>query len=539
MKNYFTLISNLADKQIHPSVNEATNQKVIIKKNETNCPSSYGIKKAVIFLSACFNSFSAYYKSPKLMKQTLESILAATKYVTKGSYEPVSFCISVIQASNIFRLAKTYAKILSSCDKHLGNEIQNAALDYMEKSKDVLMNINTDNLYLYSALCRLKKDLKDEIIASAADNIKQSVTNLSKLDNVSICVLCDIYRETKDKSYLKAAQNNMENVLKLLEPDDTVISIEDEKNNLKNRKYPLCIQDYLGPLLYLSSVSKNEQMDKALFYANKALVVDENPDIFESENLLFIPSLVLLNKGLLDIEISDITRAEALSSFSGYVSDFGIYRHGTGTQISQTIYKDQDLFYSIQSGALKLRLRLNATFFGPKGRFKSTNIEKTEKGIRLHYQRQWGYWLPLEDKSVPPIIGSDINKIDRKMIRLQDFDVEVYIELLKDGADITMTLSKTDEIPCKLDLIFDKFGVFDSDSASINTIGNDYIQLQNGYFSYSSGSDYITAGPAFNGSSIYSETLRGSNPPIDNTFTVYFTDMTPTTRTISIRGGKA
>lgn len=539
MKNYFTLISNLADRHICPSVDMTATQKITIKKNETNCPSSYGIKEAVIFLSACFNSFSAYYKSPKLIEKTLESIIKATKYVSKGSYEPVSFCVSVIHASYVYRLAKTYTKILSNCDKHLGIEIQNAALDYMEKSKDVLLNMNTDRFYVYAAACHLKKDLKDESICKADDDFKHSATDFPKLDDLSIYILCDIYRETKDKSYLKAAQDNMKNALTLLEPDDTVILTEDERDNLKNRKSPISIQDYLGSLLYLSSVSKNDQLDKALFYANKALVIDENPDIFENENLLFVPSLVLLNKGLLDIEISDISRVEALSSFNGYVSDLGIYRHGTGSQISQTLFKDQDLFYSIQSGALKLRLRLNATFFGPKGRFKSTDIEKTEKGFRLHYERQWGYWLPLEDKSIPPIIGNDINKVDRKMIRLQDFDVEVYIDLLKDGADITMTLSKTDEIPYKLDMIFDKCGIFDSDSASINSVGNDYIQLQNGYFTYSFGSDYITAGPAFNGSSIYSETLRGSNPPIDNTFTVYFTDMTPTTHAISIRGGKA
>ena len=538
MKKYFTLISDLADKYIHPSITISSVKRSGFSNRDYELPSVYYAKKSLIMISSCFNSFSAYYKSPLLLNRVLEYLNQAAKYADKGSYEPASFCLSIMNISYVYRLAKTYTKILSPCDRHMGNDIQKAALDYLETAKITAANLKEDTVYKYAALLHCVKDLKDDQLKQYTDEIKDSVQDTGLLSNQQIHTLCDIYRENKDKKYLKAAQNNMISVLKLIEPDDSVVNLADELDNLKKRNAPLYLQDYLGSLIYLTSVLKNEDFDKALSYTLKALAIDENPDTDDNDSLLLIPALVLLNRGFLDIEVFEITRTEALSVFNGFIDGDKTYRHGTGTHVSQTVYKEQDTFYSMQCGALKLRLRFNATFFGPKGRFKSEVIEKTEKTLKLHYSRQWGYFLPLEDRSIPPIIGSDVNKNDRKMTNLQNIDIDVSINFLDNGADITLTASKIDDLACKLDFIFDKHGFFDSDYASIQAVGNDFIQLQEGSFTYTLGSDYITAGPAFNGSSISSETLRGSNLPIEDTFTVYFTDMTPANHTVQIRGGR-
>lgn len=539
MKKYFSLISDLADKYIHPSITIPSTKKTGFSDRGFSCPSLYYVKKAFIMISACFNSFSTYYKSPVLLNKVQQYLNEATKLADKGSYEPESFCLSIMNVSYIYRMAKIYTKILSSCDRYIGNEIQKAALNYLEISRNVVANLKENTAYKYSAMLHCAKDLKDDQLKQHAEEIKDKIQEPVLLTNLHIHTLSDIYRETKDKKYLKAAQNDMVSVLKLIEPDDTIVNLANEKENLKTRSNPIYLQDYLGSLIYLTSVLKNEDFEKALSYAMKALVIDENPDTDDNDSLLAIPSLVLLNRGLLDIELFEIDRKEALSAFNGFIDENDIYRHGTGSHVSQTIFTKQDTFYSIQCGTLKMRLRFNATFFGPKGRFKSEYIEKTEKGFRLYYTRQWGYFLPLEDRSIPPIIGSDVNKDDRKMTQLQYIDIEAVINLLDNGADITLTVSRIDDLACKLDLIFDKHGLFDSEFASIQAVGNDFIQLQEGYFTYSVGSDYIIAGPAFNGSSISSETLRGSNLPIEDTFTVYFTDMTPVSHTIQIRGGRA
>lgn len=539
MKKYFTLISDLADKYIRPSITITPVRKSGFSDEGYVCPSACSAKKALIMISACFNSFSAYYKSVILLNKVSEYLKQATELADKGSYEPLSFCLSVINVSYVYRMAKTYTKILSPCDRHIGNDIQKEALSYLETSRPVVAKLKEDTVYKYAALFHCAKDLKDDQLKQYVDEMKEIADDADLFSDYYVHTLCDIYRETRDKKYLKAAQSVMASVLKLVEPDDTIVDLKDEKDNLKKRSTTLYLQDYLGSLMYLASVLKNEDFDKALSYALKALAIDENPDTDDNDNLLIIPALVLLNRGLLDIEVFEITRKEALSAFNGFVEKNGVYRHGTGTHVSQSIFKEQDLFYSMQCGALKLRLRFNATFFGPKGRFKSELIERTGKGFRLFYTRQWGYFLPLEDRSIPPIIGSDVNKTDRKMTQLQYIDIEAIVSLLDDGADITLTAKKTDDLACKLDFIFDKHGLFDSEYASIQAVGNDFIQLQEGYFTYSVGSDYITAGPAFNGSSISSETLRGSNLPIEDTFTVYFTDMTPASHTVHIRGGRA
>jgi hypothetical protein len=165
-------------------------------------------------------------------------------------------------------------------------------------------------------------------------------------------------------------------------------------------------------------------------------------------------------------------------------------------------------------------------------------LEKTDTGLRLRYIRDWGYWLPLEDRSVPAIIGQDVNKVDRTMTNLQHIDMQADIKFIDNGADITISIKGTDGLATKLDLIFEKHGLFDCEYASTQAAGNDFIQLQQGSFTYTAGSDRITAGPAFNELSIGSEGLRGSNPPIENSFTVYFTGMTPMVHTVRIRGDR-
>lgn len=539
MKKYFPLISALADKHINPSVEMPLTKSTHKIKNEFVCPSSYGVENAVILLASCFNSYSGYYKSPALLKKALENLTQAIKVIDKGSYEPISFCLSVINASYVYRLVKTYSNMLCACDKQEALNIQKIALDYLAQAKEILLKLKTDNIYLYAAMLHIAKDLKDDGFKQIVENVKQAIESFTGLSDQYIHVLCDIHRETKDKSFLKAAQSNMVSVLKLLEPDDGVICVQEERDNLKTRSKPLYLQHYLNSLIYISFISKDENLEKALFYTCTTLGMNENLTIENDLGVFAIPALFLLNRGLLDMEVTDISRREALSVFNGYIEEYGIYRHGTGSNITQTIFAGQEFFYSMQCGALKTRLRLNVTFFGPRGRFKSENIEQTDKGFRLHFFREWGYFLPLEDRSIPPIIGTDVNKEDREMTNLQYFEIDVDISLKDNGADIIMSFSKTDELACKLDFVFDGQGFFDSDSASIQSIGNDFIQLQKGAFTYSIDSDYITAGPAFNGSSISSESLRGSNPPVEGAFTVYFTDMTPSSHKISIRGAKA
>lgn len=135
MKKYFTLISDLADKYIRPSITITTVRKSGFSDEGYVCPSACSAKKALIMISACFNSFSAYYKSVILLNKVLEYLKQATELADKGSYEPVSFCLSVINVSYVYRMAKTYTKILSPCDRHIGNDIQKAALSYLEASR--------------------------------------------------------------------------------------------------------------------------------------------------------------------------------------------------------------------------------------------------------------------------------------------------------------------------------------------------------------------------------------------------------------------
>jgi hypothetical protein len=215
----------------------------------------------------------------------------------------------------------------------------------------------------------------------------------------------------------------------------------------------------------------------------------------------------------------------------------GIYRKKDPVT-SQTIAADQDLFYTFQCGSLKLRVRLNGCFFGPKGRFKSSCIKKTENGYSLHYERDWGYFLPLKDLSKPPIIDSDVNKVDREMTTMTHYEIDVDVFPKKDGAQIDISVGGVDRCPYKLDLIFDGEGIFESNTVLKKSVGNDFIQLKKGSFTYAKGPDMIRVSSAFEGSSDWNEALRGSLLPIEGSFTVYFTDLSISKHTINIEGGR-
>ncbi len=534
MDEYIDKITDLTNRYVS-SITVFTTEKSDPYNKEYIAPSAISIRKTLIITSVCFNPFSRNYRSASLLKTASEYLNNAISLVNKGMYEPVSFCMSVIHASYVYRLAKKHTKALFTHDTHIGKDLQRAALDYIEGAKQLIQSLKKDTVFKYAALIHCARDMEDNNLKQCVKEMKERVQDEEYFSVQYLQALCDIHNETKDKQYLKKALNVMTSVLKLTEPDNTVIDLKEEKNNLDKRGSTVYLWDYIDSLMYLSLADNNERLCNVLSYVFN--IIDENGCPKSSDNVLLLPVFTLLNKKLFSIILPETTKNKALSSFNGFVGD-NVYRYGTGTYISQTVSKEQDTFYTMQCGDLKVRLRFNATYFGPRGRFRSDVLEETDTGLRLRYIRDWGYWLPLEDRSVPAIIGQDVNKVDRTMTNLQHIDMQADIKFLDNGADITISIKGTDGLATKLDLIFEKHGLFDCEYVSTQAAGNDFIQLQQGNFTYTAGSDRITAGPAFNELSIGSEGLRGSNPPIENSFTVYFTGMTPSVHTVRIRGDR-
>ena len=230
-------------------------------------------------------------------------------------YEPVSFCMSVIHASYVYRLAKKHTKALFTHDTHIGKDLQRAALDYIEGAKPLIQSLKEDTVFKYAALIHCARDMEDNNLKQCVKEMKERVRDEEYFSVQYLQALCDIHNETKDKQYLKKALNVMTSVLKLTEPDNTVIDLKEEKNNLDKRGSTVYLWDYIDSLMYLSLADNNESLCNVLSYVFN--LIDENGCPKSSDNVLLLPVFTLLNKKLFSFILPETTKTRLYPHLTG------------------------------------------------------------------------------------------------------------------------------------------------------------------------------------------------------------------------------
>ncbi len=532
MKNYFALLTDLTDNLLNSSKDSD-----FLTSNFHNfrpiCPSAFFVKRALLNLSSSLNIISDNYKSEDTFDRSIKSLEQAFNHIDKALYDVDSFCLSLIDASNMYQLTLTYDKVLDFVNANKKETLQELLLKYIDVSYKKAKALKPKELFMYGISLHAYKYFPCQEKLSILENLGSILPDCPSIENQVIYLVCDIYKNTKDSPF-----ENEAFLVKAKEKADSLLFTVQPDNSLLDRNGSSCLSKYISSFFYLVALDNDERYKKVLHYILAFLIKDDFLEIFKNPEAFLMPSFILLNRNIYDMQVQKVSQKEAFSDFNGIDQGLGLFKHGNGSNLSSTIITNSPDFYVLQEGDLKLRLRLNATFFGPKGRFESKDMVVDGNQIFLNYNREWGYFLPLEDKSINAIDGIDINKKDRTMTTLQTIDMNVKIELLDQGADITIDISGVDDLACKLDLVFDKQGYFNSDSCSIFTQKDDHIQLQRGAFTYCYGKNTISVSSAFEGRAKSSRDLRGSLAPVEGAFTVYFTDMTPCSHTISIRGGK-
>ncbi|MFA7673945.1 MAG: hypothetical protein WCY62_08875 [Clostridia bacterium] len=515
MKKRFTIITASADRYIS-SRNDILYVPAIAKMAE-----------AVVYVTAYSNTLSVYYKSSDILRKALLFMEDSLKDIPTAFLKGRSFCDSVVYASQIYRMAEEFTE----------KEISKAAYDYLEAAGPLLLKTVADSLHIGCALSHIMNDTHDSSLKVSVTACLMQADLKTDISDSSIRKLLDLYTELDDEQYLNAAVNDLYTVMSFIDPDNTIMVIENEKDNISKGRISRPLSAYFSSFLRASLFCGNKDLASVAGYILRFPSTRESSEANGSGDIRFVPTAILRDSSLLTVEIPDNRNGYIFPDYCVLHEDMGIYRK-KDSMTSQTIAADQDLFYTFQCGSLKLRVRLNGCFFGPKGRFKSDCLTKTEHGYSLHYARDWGYFLPLKDLSKPPIIDSDVNKVDREMTTMTHYEIDVDVLPKKDGAQIDISVGGVDRCPYKLDFIFDGEGIFESGTVLKKSIGNDFIQLKKGSFTYTKGPDMIRVSSAFEGSSDWNEALRGSMLPIEGSFTVYFTDLSISKHTINIEGGR-
>ena len=252
-----------------------------------------------------------------------------------------------------------------------------------------------------------------------------------------------------------------------------------------------------------------------------------------------LPTLFLTDENL-EAKMLGIKTQKPLFEYDEYFINSGIVRKRIG-DTTLTLVKDRPNFAKLQYKDKKMQMRFAGSFFGePHAHFIAQTIEpdKNNTSYRLTYLTHCGYRRPLDSDDTQKI--TDWYKFDhskRGEICVQEFHVVFEFVFKHDGLEITLEADGCDNIPLKLELMFNAGGVYNTPDTEIITREGDYIFLKKGSASYTfkDKKRFIIDG-GFN-SHRYAKNMRGSIPGDNKACSIVMTGFTPIKKTLRIRWG--
>lgn len=322
---------------------------------------------------------------------------------------------------------------------------------------------------------------------------------------------------------------NLYMVMKYFEPDETMNTMNSTRQDFgSDPDYSCYYTNYIEAALATGNTDFAWLADR---------MMSQNLGKFAAGQSAFCgPIIPFLMDPSLETKMLSIQTTKPSFEYEKHFVDSGIMRKRIG-DATLTLVKDRPLFAKLQYGDKKMLVRFAGSFFGPHAQFIGQTLTPTEGGYRLTYHKTWGYKRPLEQ----PQGTSDWRKMDhtkRADVCMQDFDV-AFDFVMKDGRlDITVDAGGCDNIPLKLELIFNAGGVYSTEATELITRPGDYVFLKKGKASYTF-TDHckFTVDGGFN-EHHYGKNMRGAIPGDEKGCSIVMTGYTPTTKTVKISWGK-
>ncbi len=504
------------------------------------------IGTAVNLMVFYYNELSEHHRDEQLLKAAHIAIdYGLSKQHKDGTIDLVEtnfHCAATIGFS-MQRVIPGY-RVIKKYNQHTPEEddFQAKVLHYIEKSAQAMKTggFHTPNhrwvIASALALCSNeldRPDLLEDIDLYLKEGIdcneygewtERSAGIYNKVNNDGMIIMAE---ELGKWELVEHAGRNLYMMFTYLDPDDSLFTMNSHRQDIGKQMYPMrYYENYLMAAHYLDN-GHFAYMADYLFNMVNPYLKDPSP-----------LSWAHIPKCIARYMLQDFLREEEpekvkydWTDYEVFYEDSNIARIRKGDVIT-TVIGDNPMFLRFQNGRNQVTFRYAASFFGTEGRFIPGNIEKIDGGYRLHYRSDWGYVRPL-GKPDRPVKDGHTNIEHRERVNMQFFEVDIDVFPSDDGIRLELDSRGVENLPCKLEMIFKAGGYFDSAQAQFQAGENQHILVKYGSYKYVDGQDTIEVDGAF-GNTYYHSQLRGSLPPVDKAFTVYFTDRSPTKRTINI-----
>lgn len=342
-----------------------------------------------------------------------------------------------------------------------------------------------------------------------------------------------MYYETNNKEFLDAVCRNLELMQYYIKDDFSMFtqnSRRTDKGEVGNRPMFMKAQTYYADIYlelymvagYLTNNAKFAAIAKQIYASIKrrgGCAYHVNLECFTR-----YPELRYWDPDTSDLGLP--------TSYDMYWPKSNIVRRKDETA-TYSIVAGNPSFLQIESQGISLYARICSSFFAV-AQFVPRILERTDDGYRMVMKSHGEYKLPLDDPDESCKDYWSIERSRRKVIQPLDFYCIVDVKFIDNGIEMTVETTGCDMVPLKLEFAVNPGLICEIGNAIMITKPgmSTFVREGSAKFKANSGNE-LTIDGLFCGH-LYAEGMRGSMAPIEDAFTVFATDFSPTKKTVRI-----
>ena len=432
-------------------------------------------------MEAYYTPDSRYYHDDTLLRRALLSMRwTNARQHEDGSLDllETNFHDSAETGFTVHELGPAY-KVMKALTRHnpAEDELETEILRYLNGAADAMVNLgfHTPNhrWVISAALAYCWRLLgREDCRAHIDDFLREGIDcdengEYTERSSGVYNAICDrslsmMARELDMPDLYEHVKRNLRMILTYIEPDNTISTINSRRQDVgKAPDWTMYYSNFLQMALVTGDGDFAWVADRMLEQLEKRPCAPYCEQFSE----------LILNPGL-RARLAEIQPAAPSFNYNRFYEASGVARFREG-DFALTIVKERPVFIKFQYKNHAGYVRMAGSFFA-RGQFAAQSLTQTEDGYELRFHDRWGYKRPLPEKPET----SDWTKMDhtkRESVAMQDFDMAVRIHLCADGMTLDVSGEGCENIPSKLELLFEPNGHYLTENVIARAHGGDYF----------------------------------------------------------------
>lgn len=550
MLNHFTLTQKITDKKV-----ELALKNQIMDEDDIYYGIPYDFKTglcelrpcagiASLFITEYYNPNSKYYKNMLLIQRAILAMQFIKGRTNSDGSTDLLETNFHDATHNAFMIHDLGPAMLVMRDR-MGDEeeeklLYSLCMEFIEVSIDAMVNLgfHTPNhrWVLSGALAycyKLTNDVRctetiNKFLSEGIDcdengeYTERSAGVYNRVCNQTIMMMADLLN--KNELFNHVARN-----LKLAKmffmPDNTINTLNSTRQDMgRAPDYRVYYEDYLYMALYTENgefaYMADEMLKKTLAEFEATGKIAALPD-----NSKFILHPEWLDK------MEKIEPVKGETDYERLMPKSGIMCKRIG-DTALTLIAKRHIFCRLQKGNHTITMRFGSPFFGC-GNLLSDEIEKTEKGYRLHMKSQAGY-MAVFDEAPGTSVWAEMDHGKRRKVAIQEFEITADIEMSDHSLKMKFVTDGCGNVPTKLEMMLEAGGLLDLGVAEFFANKGDYVYLKDAdsRYIYQDGTEFKFKG-AFN-KHRFGKNMRNTPSYDSNSLTLCMTDFSNSEREVEI-----